>query len=61
MLASFIIQRILEEEQEERRRREDSRRPALEIPVTDEPRPSLTDDRDRTPNRGVLIIDPDEG
>lgn len=59
MLDSFIIQRIRDEEEE--RRREQSRRPWLEIPGREGPPPALTDEQDRPfPERGILIIDPDE-
>lgn len=58
MFDVFIIHKIREEE--ERRRREQER-PRLEIPDFEPPLPYPDlGERDDTPNRGVIIIEPDE-
>jgi len=58
MLDIFIIQKIREEE--ERRRREQER-PRLDVPIIDYPHDLVNEEKEEEPQRGVLIIDPDEG
>jgi hypothetical protein len=58
MLDIFIIQKIREEE--ERRRREQER-PRLEVPIHEYPEEPINEEKDEEPQRGVIIIDPDEG
>lgn len=59
MFDIFIINKIKEEE--ERRRREQER-PRLEVPDLDLPlEPYPEGEVEKSPTRGVLIIEPDDG
>jgi hypothetical protein len=59
VLEPWIIEQIRRREEEERRRNEE--RPALELPISEEPWPARNDSEDENrdrdePKRGVVII-----
>lgn len=57
MLDAFIIDRIKRQEGEDSERSIESERPMLEIPVPDFPLQKPHEEREETPQRGVIVID----
>lgn len=57
MLDAFIIDKIKRQEWEEAEQRIESERPMLEIPVPEIPLHQPREEREETPQRGVIVID----